>query len=774
MFTFTSQLEDNQTESLLFPSSIAKFATCSSPEFAPSFASLPMDYNPSTPSSNGQRTLAAVVFTDAVGFSARMCQDEAHTLDLIRRDLGLMRQICNQFNGRVLKSTGDGLLMCFPSAVMAVECAIEIQRNLAEATQTLTSRDALQHRVGIHLGDIFICDTDVMGNGVNIAARLQAQAEPGGICISQTVYDVVKTGLTLGTAYLGPRELKNIREVVPIYKICLPFQAQPTDIYDEAVQRLQAQPSFARLKKLLFYVCKHHWETDTVRLDSLDLKGLVQELHQKAPNPETLQRLLQNSVATLTKQAEYHLVANILVQQLTCLYATQGSGTADLSPADSFSPESCARVAQLLEQHPNVARIKKLLFYACQQRWESDPNQLATVSMAALVTELRQRHSSSASISQQLDGLVKTLSRPQEYGQLAAVVVEAIGPLYGDRSTLPEVPLPPVESVPEPITPNVPEALYQQAAQSLASHANLTRIKKLLLCVCHNRWENDTAQLDRLDLVEVLRQVRRLAPEIHHLQARLDGIVKTLNKQMEYALVANLILEKLAILYSSKNGDTPFTTPDLQDGETAAPAILDVPPNPSISLADTRLVIMKFTNPLRAKILLFSSLHHPFSDSPQDWLTLRTHDLDGLLRSLLATCPTVDALNSRLQLAAQSLPEPDDYLQTASTLGKAVRPLYQPRSLKQVPRRSDEPTQFLSDPPGQTRWLDSGSSEDQTCQVLPPAQQRDSPTQLINASSNPGEQTGQLFPRPHTVGSDSTQINAGSDLLSSPPLGNNS
>lgn len=144
---------------------------------------------------------------------------ERHTLDLIYRDFHLMGEICRRFDGQVLKALGDGLLMYFASAVEALECAQNIQQTLAEMAVNLPPQDVLQHRIGIHLGDVFFSETDVMGNGVNIAARLQSEAEPGGICLSQTIYDVVKSCLDIKVEYLGLRKLKNIREAMPVYQI---------------------------------------------------------------------------------------------------------------------------------------------------------------------------------------------------------------------------------------------------------------------------------------------------------------------------------------------------------------------------------------------------------------------------------------------------------------------------------------------------------------------------------------------------------------------------
>jgi class 3 adenylate cyclase len=174
----------------------------------------------------GLRTLAAIVFTDVVSFSVHMQRDEVKTLGLINRDFAEMRRLCEARGGAVLKTTGDGLLCYFASAVEAVACALDMQKHFSTLGKTLPPGDALQHRIGIHLGDVLVQDQDVMGDGVNIASRLQAEAEPGGICISQTVYDVVKNKIELKATYLGARDLKNIAHAVPIYSLLLEAQTR--------------------------------------------------------------------------------------------------------------------------------------------------------------------------------------------------------------------------------------------------------------------------------------------------------------------------------------------------------------------------------------------------------------------------------------------------------------------------------------------------------------------------------------------------------------------
>lgn len=176
----------------------------------------------------GERLLAAVVFTDVAGFSRLVGCDESKALQSVRRDFQLMAPLITRYHGRLLKTMGDGQLIFFHCATNAVDCAVAMQLALSEAALSLPSDEVLQHRIGIHLGDVFIYENDVHGNGVNIAARLQGHAEPGGICISQTVYDVVKHQLAMKVNYLGAQELKNITESIHLYHLLVETAQQGT------------------------------------------------------------------------------------------------------------------------------------------------------------------------------------------------------------------------------------------------------------------------------------------------------------------------------------------------------------------------------------------------------------------------------------------------------------------------------------------------------------------------------------------------------------------
>lgn len=178
-----------------------------------------MDPVPTDVPQKEQRILAAIVFTDVVGFSKLASQNEARVYSALQRDMGVMTAICRNHGGQVLNTMGDGMLLCFKSAVDAMSCATEIQSTLFHQAQSLPPQDILEHRIGVHLGDVILAGDNVFGDGVNVAARLQAAAKPGSICFSHTVHDVIKNKLILNQVYIGQQQLKNLGEPVKMWQI---------------------------------------------------------------------------------------------------------------------------------------------------------------------------------------------------------------------------------------------------------------------------------------------------------------------------------------------------------------------------------------------------------------------------------------------------------------------------------------------------------------------------------------------------------------------------
>ena len=167
-----------------------------------------------------QRRLAAIAIADVVGYSRLVEMDEAGTLaELKERRTSILQPIVSMHGGRIVKVMGDGALMEFASAVNAVTAAIEVQRRMAEANAALPEARHIVLRIGINLGDIVIEGSDLYGDGVNIAARLESLAEPGAVYVSRSVYDQVARKLDSGFDDLGPKTLKNIAEPVHVYRV---------------------------------------------------------------------------------------------------------------------------------------------------------------------------------------------------------------------------------------------------------------------------------------------------------------------------------------------------------------------------------------------------------------------------------------------------------------------------------------------------------------------------------------------------------------------------
>jgi TolB-like protein/class 3 adenylate cyclase len=166
------------------------------------------------------RRLAAIMAADVVGYSRLMEQDEAATLAALKeRRKGILQPLVAQHEGRIVKVMGDGVLVEFASAVNAVQCAVELQNRMAAANAPLPDARHILLRIGINLGDVIIEDGDLYGEGVNIAARLQEFAEPGGVCVTGKVHDEVRRKLDLAFEDAGEQTLKNIAEPLHVYRI---------------------------------------------------------------------------------------------------------------------------------------------------------------------------------------------------------------------------------------------------------------------------------------------------------------------------------------------------------------------------------------------------------------------------------------------------------------------------------------------------------------------------------------------------------------------------
>jgi class 3 adenylate cyclase len=182
------------------------------------------------------RRLAAIMAGDIAGYSRLMGADEEGTLRQLKTHRKeLVDPKITEHRGRIVKTTGDGMLVEFVSVVDAVRCAVEIQRGMAERNADVPTQKRIQFRIGINVGDIISDETDIYGDGVNVAARLEGLAEPGGICVSRIVHDQVRDKLSFSFEDMGEQSVKNIARPIGVHRVQISELAAPAMVNSDVV-----------------------------------------------------------------------------------------------------------------------------------------------------------------------------------------------------------------------------------------------------------------------------------------------------------------------------------------------------------------------------------------------------------------------------------------------------------------------------------------------------------------------------------------------------------
>ena len=193
-------------------------------------------------SATEQRRLAAIMFTDMVGYTALSQRNEALALELLEEHRRILRSIFPRFNGTEIKTIGDAFLVEFQSALEAAQCALEIQRTLAKRNHDVSSDHRIELRIGIHVGDVVHREGDVYGDGVNVASRIQPVAGIGGICISVDVERQIHHALDARFEKLAPVELKNVEVPMDLFRIVLPWERQAKEEVGRKKEETNASP----------------------------------------------------------------------------------------------------------------------------------------------------------------------------------------------------------------------------------------------------------------------------------------------------------------------------------------------------------------------------------------------------------------------------------------------------------------------------------------------------------------------------------------------------
>jgi hypothetical protein len=351
--------------------------------------------------------------------------------------------------------------------------------------------------------------------------------------------------------------------------------------------------------------------------------------------------------------------------------------------------EEMTAIAQQLELDSQSARIKKLLLYATSGNWESNPEILRQTAIAPMLAQLQQLYPTHQQLRFYLQTIAVNLTKPLEYQQLADVILLQCQKFYATDEADEDTPTAFFTTHPTPQAGALDTTLYeqqQQIAQILELRLERDRIVKLLICLTREQWENDAQKIAQASIRELVDEIWRTFATLEDVERGLFAIVQRLSKAVEYSLIASVIVQQLTPLYQNS-------------GQELAPPIKAPPPLvQSIDGFDLRLELMKFANPLRAKILLFSVLHQPFDNTEPTWSALKRYSLDMLLKTLLERYPAAE-IGSKLQAMAVTLPMAEEYEQAMDVLLRSLKlPNPNPLVASAVDEDEDESTEIRLSP----------------------------------------------------------------------------
>jgi hypothetical protein len=295
-------------------------------------------------------------------------------------------------------------------------------------------------------------------------------------------------------------------------------------------------------------------------------------------------------------------------------------------------------VISQLEQDPNAIRIQKLLFYVCKNCWESDSTRLDALSWRSLIEEVRETYPTIEQLRSRLTHQIGTLNKSVEYIPIGQIILSVLERVYAQNAT------------------TIVTALKRST--TLDQDVNVSRIKKLLIYTCRRYWEANSYVIEQISTSDLIDELMQQYSTLEELRSGLNKIVKTLNKPVEYLLVAEIIIREVEPFYDKKD------------------AISESFEAERIDLFDVRREILKYTNPLKAKVLLFSSVYYMFEFCPQDWSNLKLYSLDGLLRTVLTQAETIDKFEQLLNGKASQLKESETYLEIVPVLIRSLKSNY--------------------------------------------------------------------------------------------------
>ena len=444
----------------------------------------------------------------------------------------------------------------------------------------------------------------------------------------------------------------------------------PTEILIEEISDdFEMSEDPIRAKKLVCLVCTGILENDLQRLNNFSFGELLQDLYQQHPTIEALKENLVKAVKTIApqKQRQYLIVAKLVFNIVTKLYEKLAA------------PES---------KEPVV----------------------------------------SSPISSQVQSVPPPILYSVENLVINAGSAQLIAPI---NNTPPEVISPEIQ---EPQQNTARELdIYDWVADEINADSQQVRLKKLLFYTCQDIWESDIQQLNSVNWAGLLRELVSFMPTFTQLMALLQEAAQRVSKPAEYLPIGNLLLAKLQHLYPDGFGAiAPPSNQQLlnhnlvsnqvhkSSSRSPIPEKSKIPFDPKIAsgLFDLRLELMRFTNSMRAKILLFSVLYYPFNPDRDNWQDIRNHGLDELLRQLFYAYPSFSEVDNAIWQMSRSLSEPSAYEQSANYILQAIKTLYDQLESRSMSHPTEQSSLSFDNIDFTEANAFPSSSDDETCQFM--------------------------------------------------------
>ncbi len=529
-----------------------------------------------------KKALAVIMTTGVVDITNRMLTDRQWTMSLLERDLNFIREQCAYYEGEIIQATEVGLVANFHDAVKAIECALDIQKTLTRAAATMQPRDILGHAIGLHLGDLVINGIEISGAAVTIASQLQLEANWGTIHISQSIYDRVKPTLDLEqnytTNYVGEKYLQKIYQVLPkgftssipvinslnlididaieiIPKSSGEFIEPSRLLFDTVVSELEISQNIIDIKQLLLYICLDKWESDRSKLEKSNLKGLIQELLELTGTHSVLVSLITETTQTLERK--YAPIGKIIVNEISKLYSDYQS-----EPQNIYD-----EITQSLEEiNKDPTRIKRLLFYLCQQDLSQLDPQSLTLSVA--IRELQNLYPSLEALRSRMKQALAVIKKP-EYIAIMDVVIDELSAIYPGRShSIPTVDsiisTPDSHQVNDKLADNLAEKSEKLIDEEIANldlfdlrleiikYMSPLRVKILIFSALNNVSEstNDIITAIRTyELDDLLRDLFYAYKSPEKLEMQLQNRARLFKDIEEYEEAARVIMSAVMTIY---------------------------------------------------------------------------------------------------------------------------------------------------------------------------------------------------------------------------------